>query len=71
MMLQGPPNEDSDQPPGFPGGDNPWLPPAGDAAKRIIEFVKWWGDGRIDRADHDAPPLFARDLEAVAKAVLR
>lgn len=55
-----------DQPAGFPGYDQSWLPPAAEAAERVLTFVSWFGDGLI--SDGQEPPLFARDLEAVAKA---
>jgi hypothetical protein len=60
------------QPPGFPGHGDSWLPPAEEAARRVLAFVASYGDGRIDDdvldppRPHD-PPLYARDLEAVAK----
>jgi hypothetical protein len=71
MTLQGPPNHDADQPPGFPGYESLWLPPSRDAAERLLAFVSWFGDGQvIEHPRPGEPPLFARDLEAVAKAVL-
>jgi hypothetical protein len=47
------------------------MPPPDSAARRIIEFVSWFGDGEIIPEDEpDNPPLYARDLEAAAKAAM-
>lgn len=59
-----------DQPPGFPGYGHPWVPPAAEAAERVVEFIKWFGDGMYTDPGDDVPPLFMRDLEALAKAAL-
>jgi len=42
------------------------------AAARVLEFVGWFGDGQIWHAEHDGPtpPLYARDLEALARTAL-
>ena len=46
------------------------LPPASNAGERILEFVSWFGDGEVmgEQYEGDNPPLYARDLEAAAKA---
>ncbi|WGM21843.1 hypothetical protein QEH68_06630 [Paenarthrobacter sp. OM7] len=50
---------------------NPF-PPTDKASERILEFVAWFGDGEIIGDDYGTvnPPLFARDLEAAAKAAV-
>lgn len=57
----------SDQPDGIED-DSYELPDPIDAAKRIREYISAWGDGLIDIAD--GQPLYARDLEAIARVVL-
>jgi hypothetical protein len=65
------PIENADQPPEVDIHDaRKQNPPAAAAAERIIEFVTWFGDGEIFGPDGaDRPPLYARDLEAVARAI--
>lgn len=52
------------------------IPAPAAAAKRVDEFVRWFGDGEVfDRTDlggeaTDTPPLYARDLCALVCAVL-
>jgi len=48
------------------------FPPADKASERVLEFVGYFGDGEIigDAYGTENPPLFARDLEAVAKAAV-
>lgn len=42
------------------------------AAKRILRFVSWFGDGEVTGMwDESGQPLYARDLEAVATEVLK
>ncbi len=68
-----------DQPPGVRqdadplGFDGRYRPPPAAAAERILEFVKDFGDGRVaGHPDQDGvEPLYARDLEALAKAYLK
>ena len=67
------PIDNADQPPEVDiHDDTKTLPPAEAAAERVREFVSWFGDGAIWQAEHDGPtpPLYARDLEALARAVL-
>lgn len=67
------PIENADQPPEVDiHDDRKKLPPVDAAAQRVIDFVSWFGDGEIIGADCDGatPPLYARDLEALAKARL-
>jgi hypothetical protein len=67
------PIDNADQPPEVDiHDDRKQNPPAAAAARRIIEFVTWFGDGTIWEAEHDddTPPLYARDLAAAATAVL-
>jgi hypothetical protein len=49
------------------------LPTPDAAAKRVGEYLEWWGDGLIDtlgpNARHDATPLYARDLQALVNSV--
>lgn len=66
------PLENQDQPPEVDvHDDRRQLPPAVAAAERVREFVGWFGDGQIWHAESDdtPPPLYARDLEALARAV--
>lgn len=48
------------------------FPPADKAAERVLAFVRFFGDGEIigNAYGTENPPLFARDLEAIAKAAL-
>ena len=63
----------ADQPPevtteeaGQPGS----LPPANAAARRVRAFLMEYGDGLVEiDMGWDLPPLYARDLEALARAV--
>lgn len=48
--------------------DDSDLPDPHRAAARIREYISAWGDGLINTAD--GRPLYARDLEAVCRAVL-
>jgi hypothetical protein len=67
----------ADQPPEvtvLEPGHHGSLPPATPSAERINEFLRWFGDGLIFGAEagdlHDdgtAPPLYARDLAALAQ----
>lgn len=69
-----------DQPPGI-SSDEPVLPDAADAAERVAEFLRWYGDGRITvlhkpqvvklDGPWTGPALFARDLEALVREVSR
>ncbi|NIL40489.1 hypothetical protein HCB17_04380 [Salinispora arenicola] len=56
-----------DQPDGI-SNDSRDLPDPHRAVTRIREWIATWGDGLIDTAD--GCPLYARDLEAVTRAVL-
>lgn len=39
-----------------------------DASDRVLTFLRWFGDGRIDVATNESgPPLYARDLETLAQ----
>lgn len=60
-----PPGVHESDEPGSPGA----MPDPMAAAERIIEFVKWYGDGYVYHQGEAAyeHPLYARDLEAVAK----
>jgi hypothetical protein len=73
-MAGGDGDDNHDQPPGVDVHDrSKQLPPAEAAAERIREFVSWFGDGEVlGIADIHAgtPPLYARDLEAVARTIL-
>jgi hypothetical protein len=72
-MAGGDGDDNRDQPPGVDVHDrNKQLPPAEAAAERIREFVSWFGDGQIWHAESDdtPPPLYSRDLEAAARAIL-
>lgn len=67
------PIDNQDQPPEVDIHDDARkLPPAEAAAERVREFVEWFGDGQIWQSEsYDVPPpLYARDLEALARAVL-
>ncbi|GHJ11191.1 hypothetical protein TPA0907_55580 [Micromonospora humidisoli] len=44
------------------------LPDPHRAANRVRDWIAAWGDGLIDTAD--GHPLYARDLEAICRAVL-
>lgn len=57
-----------DQPDGIED-DSPDLPDAHRAANRVNAYITAWGDGLIDTAD-GKHPLYARDLVALAEAVL-
>lgn len=68
---------DWDQPPGVradaPTGWMESVPSTEAAAERILEFVKDFGDGRV-YGHPDQPgiePLYARDLEKLARGYLR
>lgn len=55
-----------------PDGIDPYshdMPNPKAAAERVLRFVAFFGDGRVD--EFDGPPLFARDLEAIAKVALK
>lgn len=58
---------DNDQPPGIEPDSSDLPSPAG-AARRVATYVGNWGDGLIDKCD--GAPLYARDLEALVRAVL-
>ncbi|SDW34151.1 hypothetical protein SAMN04487912_102394 [Arthrobacter sp. cf158] len=67
------PIENADQPPEVDvHDDSKKFPPAQSAATRILEFVSWFGDGEVigEVFEQDNPPLYARDLEAAAKAAV-
>jgi hypothetical protein len=66
------PKDNADQPPEVDIHDSrKQNPPAAAAAQRVIEFVRWYGDGEVHIDGLlGAPPLYARDLEALARAVL-
>ncbi|WP_086848377.1 hypothetical protein [Amycolatopsis kentuckyensis] len=57
-------DDDVDQPDGIASNSTD-LPDPARAAERVNAFLSWFGDGLV-RVDADAPPLFARDLQAVA-----
>lgn len=60
-----------EQPPGI-DEDSHDMPRPTAAAERVLEFVKDFGDGRVT-GHPDLPgvePLYARDLEALARAFL-
>ena len=68
------PVDNQDQPPEVDIHDSTKrLPPADAAAERIREFVSWFGDGEVlgNAYGKTNPPLYARDLEAVTRDVLR
>ncbi|QDG65815.1 hypothetical protein NIBR502772_05940 [Pseudarthrobacter sp. NIBRBAC000502772] len=71
-MRERDPIENADQPPevDIHGGRDKQLPPAEAAATRIREFVSWFGDGQVYTGDVNSPPLYARDLEALARNIL-
>ena len=64
---------ESDQPPGIEEGTFD-LPPIADAARRVDEFVRWFGDGLVLEPDSGvfltpgSPPVYARDLAALTQA---
>ena len=60
------------QPDGLDGCE-PELPDPVRAAARIEEYLSCFGDGVVDVGWNEAglSPLYARDLETVARAVLR
>jgi len=67
-----------DQPDGIQGenADDNRIPSPAAAAARVVEFVKWFGDGEVwdrtplgDPLPDPVPPLYARDLCALACAV--
>jgi hypothetical protein len=53
---------DVDQPDGIT--DESSLPTTARAAERVNEFLAWYGDGLV-YVETGAPPLFARDLQAL------
>jgi hypothetical protein len=69
-------DDDTDQPPGICTHRNE-VPAVAEAADRVTEFIKWFGDGEVLPADTspDGPmiadiplppaPLYARDLESL------
>lgn len=60
-----------DQPPGVDIHDDAKrLPDPISAAVRIGAFLEWFGDGDIAGDFPSGPPLYARDLEAVARLAL-
>lgn len=61
-----------DDPPGIDPTTSD-MPLVADAAERVIEFIKWFGDGRVfvDPEERTAPPLYARDMEALTRLVTR
>lgn len=67
-----------DQPDGIQSDttDDNRIPSPAAAAARVVEFVKWFGDGEVwdrtplgDPPIYPVPPLYARDLCALACAV--
>jgi hypothetical protein len=66
------PIDNADQPPEVDIHDESKnLPPVEAAARRVIDFVSWFGDGEIFGPDGaDRPQLYARDLAALANAAL-
>jgi hypothetical protein len=72
MTTDRDPIANADQPPEVDvhGGRSGEFPPAPAAAERILEFVSWFGDGEVigEQYEGDNPTLYARDLEAAAKA---
>lgn len=67
------PIENADQPPEVDiHDDSKRLPPSDAAARRVIAFVSWFGDGEVwARGDNeDTPPLYSRDLSVIAQAEL-
>lgn len=61
-----------DQPPGVDIHDSDKTsPPSVDAAGRVNEFIGQWGDGDIAADRPSGLPLYARDLEAMTKAIER
>lgn len=64
-------DDNADQPPGVDVHDSSrQLPPAKAAGERVREFVSHFGDGEIFPEFGTRPALYARDLEALAKAAL-
>ncbi|MEA5366064.1 hypothetical protein VA596_41510 [Amycolatopsis sp., V23-08] len=53
----------TEQPEGI-ANDSYDLPTPEGAARRVNEFLAWYGDGLV-YAETGAPPLFARDLQAL------
>jgi hypothetical protein len=67
------PVDNADQPPEVDvHDDTKKLPPVEAAARRVIDFVSWFGDGEIygSYTALDAPPLYSRDLAVLAAAAL-
>lgn len=56
------PQDAEEQPDGI--DDESSLPSTERAAERVNEFLAWFGDGLVV-AETGAPPLFARDLQAL------
>lgn len=61
-----------DDPPGIDPATHD-MPPIEEAAERVNEFIRWFGDGRVfvDPDETSAPPLYARDMEALTRLVTR
>jgi hypothetical protein len=57
-------DDDTEQPDGI-ASDSLDLPTPAGAARRVNDFLAWYGDGLV-YAETGAPPLFARDLQALA-----
>lgn len=71
MYLPGDGDDMRDQPPEVDGDDPESLPGLASAAERVLEFVSWFGDGRVDQSidgSETPPALFSRDLVVVALA---
>lgn len=66
------PIDNADQPPEVDVHDPARrLPPVQAAAERVRAFVEWFGDGELSPPEFpDAPRIYARDLEVLARHVL-
>lgn len=63
-----PHDDEPEQPDGIADDSND-LPDPMRAAERVNAFLAWFGDGLM-RVDVSAPPLFARDLQALANTAV-
>jgi hypothetical protein len=58
-----------DDPPGIDPQTSD-LPDADDARTRVIAFLRWFGDGRVQPdTEEPGPPLYARDLEVLTRGL--
>jgi hypothetical protein len=60
-----------DDPPGIDPTTND-MPHVAEAAERVNEFIRWFGDGRVlVDPDEIGPPLYTRDMETLTRLVTR